>query len=88
MFYKIKKKKNSILRQLVQVGLIQKHLCNAQCTYLWHACTNALDDPTRPSGAPGYGIQPVIALMWYNQIFKINFYLIILELLDTPHIGS
>ena len=38
---------------------------------------NALDDPTRPSGVPGYGIQPVLA-----QIFHF-FYLIILGLLDN-----
>ena len=52
------------LRQLVPVGLIPKHLCNAHRMYIQHACTNALDDPTRPSGAPGYGIRPVLALMW------------------------
>ena len=68
------------------MGLIPKHLCNAHRTYIWHACTNALNNPTRPSGAPGYGIRPVIALTWYNQIFKIIFYLIILGLLDnTSH---
>ena len=33
--------------------LIPKHLCNAHLMYVRHACTNALDDPTRPSGAPG-----------------------------------
>ena len=68
------------------MGLITKHLCNAHCMYIWHTCTNALDDPKRPSGAPGYGIWPVLALTWYNQIFKIIFlslYLIILGLLDN-----
>ena len=71
------------------MGLIPKHLCNAHHTYIWHACTNALDEPTRPSGTPGYGIRPVLALMWYNQISKIFFlffYLIILGKLDnTSH---
>ena len=71
------------------------HLCKAHHTYVWHTCTNALDDPTRPSGAPGYGIQPALALMWYNQILKIiflSFYLIILGQIDNtsrrklPHI--
>ena len=55
-------------------------------TYVWHAHTNALDDPTRPSGAPGYGIRPVLTLTWYNQNFKIiflSFYLIFLGLLDN-----
>ena len=68
------------------MGLISKHLCKAHRTYIWHTHTNALDDPTRPSGAPGHGIQPVLALMWYNQIFKIilpSFYLIILGQVDN-----
>ena len=56
------------------------------CTYDTHAQI-ALDDPTRPSGAPGYGIRPVLALMWQNhKIFKINFlffYLTSLGLLDN-----
>ena len=39
----------------------------ANHTYVWHACTkNALDDPTRPSGAPGSGVQPVFVLLWYK----------------------
>ena len=40
----------------------------AHHTYVWHACTNVLDDLTRPSGAPGYGIWPVFALLWYKTI--------------------
>ena len=55
--------------------------------YVQHAhAQNALDDPTRPSGAPGYGIRPVLTLMWYNHKFKtiyLSFYLIILGLLDN-----
>ena len=68
------------------MGLISKHLCKAHHTCIWHTCTNALDDPTRPSGAPGHGIWPVLTLMWYNQNFKIIllfFYLTILGQIDN-----
>ena len=68
------------------MGLISKHLCSAHRMYVWHACTNALDDTTRPSGAPRYGIRPVLTLMWYNQNFKIiflSFYLTILGQIDN-----
>ena len=58
-----------VLRNLVPMGLIPSTLCKAHHTYGTHT-QNALDDPTRSSGAPGYGIQPVLALTWYNQIFK------------------
>ena len=76
------------------MGLISKHLCNFQHhTYIWHTCTNALDDPTRPSGAPGHGIRPVLALLWYNyniwpkikkfKLILLLFYLIILGQIDN-----
>ena len=69
------------------MGQIPKHLCNTHHMYVQHACTNALDDPTRPCGAPGHGIQPVLTLMWYNHIVKnvflLSFYLIILGQLDN-----
>ena len=67
------------------MGLIPGTLCKAHHMYVWHACTNALDDPTRSSGAPSYGIRPVHTLMWYNQIFKIfsTFYLTILGQVDN-----
>ena len=50
-------------------GLIPSTLCKAHRTYIWHTHINALDDPTRSSGAPGYGIRPVHTLTWYNQLF-------------------
>ena len=53
-----------VLRNLVPVGLIPSTLWKAHHTYIWHTPTNALDDPTRSSGAPGYGIWPVLTLMW------------------------
>ena len=69
------------------MGLIPSTLCKAHRMYVWNACTIALDDPTRSSGAPGYGIRPVCTLMWYNLIFKnkifSTFYLTILGLLDN-----
>ena len=70
------------------MGLIPSTLCKAHCTYVQHVCTIALDDPTRSSGAPGYGIQPVCTLTWYNQSFFLNkifsiFYLTILGQLDN-----
>ena len=60
-----------LLRKLAPVGLIPSTLCKAHCTYMYgtHAQI-ALNDPTRPSGAPGYGIWPVLTLTWYNKIYK------------------
>ena len=60
----------ALKRELAPVRLISKHLCNAHHTYIWHTCTNTLDDLTRPSGVPCHGIWPVLTLMWYNHIVK------------------
>ena len=57
-------KKKVVLRNLVPVGLIPSTLCKAHRMYVWHACTNALNDPTRSSGTPGFGIWPVLAPSW------------------------
>ena len=68
------------------MGLIPSTLCKAHHTYVWHACTIALDDPTRPSGAPGYGIQPVFrtyVVKSQKVTFKTSIFLPYnLELLD------
>ena len=66
--------KKSIVKAISPRGANFQALVNAHHSYIRHACINALDDPTRPSGAPGYGIRPVIALTWYNQILKQIFY--------------
>ena len=47
---------------MVPVGLIFKHTI---CMYGTHT-QNALDDPTRSSGAAGSGIWPDFALLWYK----------------------
>ena len=56
----------SIVKGISPCGANFQALVQAHHMYVWHTCTNTLDDPTRPSGAPGHGIRPVLTLLWYK----------------------
>ena len=72
----------SIVKGIGPCGTKFQALVQAHHMYIRHACTNTLDDLTRPSGAPGHGIQPVFALSWYKLQYpaqKSNFKIILLS---------
>ena len=55
------------------MGLISKHLCkHTVCMYGMHV-QNALDDPTRSSGAPGSGILPVFHFCGIKRKIRLKF---------------
>ena len=65
VFYK-KKYKYSIVKGIGPCVANFQAPVQAHCMYVWHACTNVLNDTTRSFGAPGSGIRTVLVLLWYK----------------------